>query len=160
MSNTALPIDSATNDAPRSDEAASTHLGGTRERVASHVRGLADRVETATDWREHLRDRPHLALGMAFAGGVMVGAALRYASPSHGRDEDAPGPAFADDHGSIRSQAHDLWRTVQAALAGVASARVKDYISASVPGFDEHYRRAEERFAAVRSNAVPRGMAG
>jgi hypothetical protein len=38
-----------------------------------------------------------------------------------------------------------LWDNVTAALVGVASARVKDYIAELVPGFDEQYTRAEQR---------------
>jgi hypothetical protein len=36
-----------------------------------------------------------------------------------------------------------------ATLVGVASARMKEYIGELVPGFDEHYRRVEQRAAAV-----------
>ena len=38
-----------------------------------------------------------------------------------------------------------LWDNVTAALVGVASARVKDYIAELVPGFDEQFIRAEHR---------------
>ena len=34
----------------------------------------------------------------------------------------------------------------------MASARIKEYIGELVPGFDEHYRRAEQRAAADRSD--------
>ena len=49
----------------------------------------------------------------------------------------------------MQAQARELWNNIQAALVGVASARIKEYIGELVPGFDEHYRRAEQRAAAV-----------
>ena len=41
----------------------------TRERLGSNLRELEDKVDAATDWREHFRERPHLFLGAAFIGG-------------------------------------------------------------------------------------------
>ena len=52
-------------------------------------------------------------------------------------------------HDSVRTQARDLWNNVQSALVGVAAAQIKDYISDLLPGFDDHYRRAEQRTAAA-----------
>ena len=50
-------------------------------------------------------------------------------------------------HGSAQAQARELLNNVQGALISVATAKVKDYIGEMVPGFDEHYRRAEQRAA-------------
>ena len=49
----------------------------------------------------------------------------------------------------MQAQARELWNNIQAALVGVATAQIKDYIGDLVPGFDDHYRRAEQRAAAV-----------
>ena len=49
----------------------------------------------------------------------------------------------------MQAQARELWNNVQGALVGVATAQIKDYIGEMVPGFDDHYRRAEQRAAAV-----------
>ena len=48
----------------------------TRERLGSNLRELEDKVDAATDWREHFRERPHLFLGAAFVGGVMLGSCI------------------------------------------------------------------------------------
>ena len=42
------------------------HIDRTRERLGSNLRELEDKVDAATDWREHFRERPHLFLGAAF----------------------------------------------------------------------------------------------
>ena len=87
-------------------------------------------------------------LGAALIGGMVLASALR--SKSGGRPLSGAGvnPAVGG-HGSVQPQARELWNNVQAALVGVATAQIKDYIGALVPGFDDHYRRAEQRAAAV-----------
>ena len=116
----------------------------TRDRLGSNLRELEDRVDSATDWREHFRERPHLFLGSAFVGGVMLAGAFRRASPRRERG-DIGAPRALPVHGSAQAQAMELWNHVQGALVGVAGARIKEFIEQLVPDFDEHYRRAEQR---------------
>jgi hypothetical protein len=124
------------------------HIDRTRDRLGSNLRELEHRVDAATDWREHFRERPHLFLAAAFAGGVMLGNALRHTSSTHERAfVDVRRPSSAN--GSVQTQAWALWHNVQGALVGVASAGITKYIASLVPGFDEHYRRAEQRAAAA-----------
>ena len=133
------------------DETASeieAHIDRTRARLGSNLRELEDRVDAATDWHEHFRERPHLFLGAAFVGGVMLGGALRRMSPTWERG-DVDVRRAVGVNGSVQAQAWELWNNVQGALVGMASTRIKEYIGALVPGFDEHYHRAEQRAAAV-----------
>ena len=123
------------------------HIDRTRERLGSNLRELEDRVDAATDWREHFRDRPHLFLGAAFLGGILI-ANLTPRSAGRPRPVD-PAKSVVRGTGAVRAQASELWDNIQAALVGVASARIKEYIGELVPSFDEHYRRAEQRPAAV-----------
>jgi hypothetical protein len=88
-------------------------------------------------------------IGAAFIGGMMMAGALRSKSANRslvaaGANEDV------SRNGSVHAQARDLWNNVQMALVGVASEQINGYISELVPGFDNHYRRAEERLAAAR----------
>jgi hypothetical protein len=120
------------------------HIERTRERLGSHLVELEQKVEAATDWREHFRTKPHVFLGAAFVSGVTLAFML------HGRyprtvSEDGESRRFADDPGAARVQVLELWNNLKCALIGVASTRVKDYLSELMPGFDEHYRRAEQR---------------
>ena len=119
-----------------------------RERLGSNLRELEDKVDAATDWREHFRERPHLFLGAAFIGGVVLASALRPKSAGRPLSAVAVNPAVGGN-GSVPTHARELWNNIQAALVGVASARIKEHIGESVPGFDEHYRRVEQRAAAV-----------
>ena len=121
------------------------HIDRTRERLGSNLRELEDKVDAATDWREHFRERPHLFLGAAFVGGIAIASVLR---PGNGRSLSAvaQNPPLGGG-GSVQAQTWELWNNIQGALVGVASARIKEYIGEFVPGFDEHYRRAEQRGA-------------
>ena len=120
----------------------------TRERLGSNLRELEDKVDAATDWREHFRERPYLFLGAAFIGGVALASAVQPKSAGRAPSAAALNPRV-NGNGSVQAQALDLWDNVQAALVGLASAKIKEYIGELVPGFDEQYRRAEQRSAAI-----------
>lgn len=124
-----------------------SQIDATRRRLGSNLKELEQKVDTATDWREYYRARPFVALSIACAGGLAVSAALRrrsFRSPSRAASLERHSPGRVDPHGQI----HELWDNLQAALLGVAAARVKDYVGRAVPGFEEHYRRAQERRTA------------
>ena len=124
------------------------HIDRTRERLGSNLRELEDRVDAATDWREHFRERPQLLLGAAFASGLVLATVLRTKPSTRGNADVRVRSAVDGGTGAVREQALELWHNVQGALIGVASARVKEYLGELVPGFDEHYRRAEQRASA------------
>lgn len=132
------------DETPREIEA---HIDRTRERLGSHLMELEHKVEAATDWREHFRARPHFFLGAAFVGGATLAVAL-HARSQRPVSEDAGIRHFVDDPSSARAQVLELWNNLKGALIGVASTRVMDYLGELLPGFDEHYRRAEERTLA------------
>lgn len=121
-----------------------THIERTRERLGSHLAELEQKVDAATDWREHFRTRPQVFLGAAFVGGAALAFVLHARHPRTVSD-DAEIRRFADDPSSARAQVVELWNNLKGALIGVASTRVKDFLAEFMPGFDEHYRRAEQR---------------
>lgn len=129
------------DETPREIEA---HIDRTRERLGSHLMELEHKVEAATDWREHFRARPRVFLGAAFVGGATLAVAL-HARSQRPVSDDAGIRHFADDPSSARAQVLELWNNLKGALIGVASTRVRDYLGELLPGFDEHYRRAEQR---------------
>jgi hypothetical protein len=133
-----------------------THIDHTRERLGSNLKELENKVDAATDWRQHFQERPHLFLGAAFVGGAILASALR-ASSSRRSPDHAGITSFADGETSTHGQALELWNNVKGALIGVASARIKDYIGELVPGFDEHYRRVDQRATASDPATVELG---
>jgi Protein of unknown function (DUF3618) len=120
------------------------HIDRTRERLGSHLKELGDKVDAATDWREHFRARPHVFLGAAFAGGAALAIALHARSPRSYSDDAGISP-FTVDSGSAQAQVLELWHNIKGALIGVASARVMGFLGELVPDFHEHYQRSEQR---------------
>ena len=135
-----------------------TQIDRTRERLGSNLRELEDKVDAATDWREHFRERPHLFLGAAFIGGVALASALRSKAAGRAPSAAAFNPRV-NGNASIQAQALELWDNVQAALVGVASTKIKEYIGELLPGFEEQYRRAEQRSAAIDPTTTSMGRA-
>ena len=119
------------------------HIDRTRERLGSNLKELEDKVEAATDWREHFRERPHVFLGAAFIGGTVLASAIKSRSARRSLSGGVVNPAVGDS-GPVHTQVRDFWSNVQRALVGVATAAISGYIGDRVPGFDEHYRRAEQ----------------
>ena len=111
------------------------------------LRQLEEHHDGAPDWRERVRERPELWLGVAFVGGMLVAGALKTTSGKRVWSAMGVNPA-AGGRGSVQTQAREFWHNMQGALVGVASARIQEFIDGVVPGFNEHYRRAEQRAAA------------
>lgn len=127
------------------DEAAheiETHIDRTRARLSSNLKELEDKVEAAMDWREHVRRRPYVFLGAAVVGGALFATVVR-PKPITRSGAEREGRSTRNRDGAIPAQAYQLWHNVQAALIGVAGARLRAYLDELVPGFEEHYRRAE-----------------
>ena len=90
------------------------HIDRTRDRLGSNLRELEDKVDAATDWREHFRERPHLFLGAAFIGGVHAVASRAPAQVrrrAHRRMSHVR--RAAGGNGSVQAQALELWNNVQ-----------------------------------------------
>ena len=123
------------------------HIDRTRERLGSNLKELEQKVDAATDWREQFRARPYVLLGVACLGGALLATAVRPKSPRRGSDRSHEGRlgSISRSAANAGAQALEQWDTIQGALIGVATARVKEYIGELVPGFDEHVRRAEQR---------------
>jgi hypothetical protein len=109
-----------------------------RERLGSNLDELERRVDAATDWRTHFRAQPFVFLTAAVIGGAAAGAVLRNTRPG------------AKENRLTGSQVLNIWNNVKAAAIGLASSRLKEYVDQLLPGFDEHYQRAE-RFGSFRS---------
>jgi hypothetical protein len=108
------------------------HIEDTRRDLGSHLQELEKKVKTAADWRGHFRNKPLPMLGAAFGGGVLLAFALN--GRTHRRGV------------SVSAQPHrhsELFDRVKDALVAVAATRFTDYISDTVPGFRDHFRRTD-----------------
>ena len=78
----------------------------------------------------------------------MLASALKPKAAGRPLSAVAVNPAVGGN-GSVQAHARELLNNIQATLVGVARARIEEYIGELVPGFDEQYRRVEQRAAAV-----------
>lgn len=121
---------------------------GRQKPVARRTRSTQSREATpphaTLGWQADYRDRPVLYLTAAFASGIALATLWRSQRHEVGAERTSR-LAFAP---AVNSQAGELWNDIQEAMAGVASAWVKDYISERVPGFAEQYQRSVDRRVA------------
>jgi hypothetical protein len=125
------------------------HIDRAREQLGSNLHELERRVDAATDWREQFRRRPYAFLGAAAAGGFVLAAMVRNAGSRSqydtGRMESEPMTrAFSSSDHML-----DVWNVVKVALVGLAATRLREYVDSMIPGFNEHYERAEHRTAGA-----------
>jgi len=118
-----------------------SQIDHTRERLGSNLRELEQKVDAATDWRQHYRARPYVMLGAACLGGALLAATLRDRTAGPRAPLAALPRRGFDPGGSVL----DLWDTVATALVAVASTAVKDQIAEWIPGFDRHFDQAAQR---------------
>ncbi|MEO6965197.1 MAG: hypothetical protein ABI076_04770 [Acidobacteriaceae bacterium] len=137
-----------------------SHIDGKRVDLRSNLQELEDKVRCTADWRCHFERRPFIFLGLALGGGMLVANMAgshrkrrgrhEYVSPnyhrttttgsdSYIREGDSESPVHINDKGSR------AWGLLQNALIGLAATHVKDYVEKIIPGFSEHYRKAETK---------------
>jgi hypothetical protein len=133
-----------------------TDIDRSRERLGSNLRELERRVDAAIDWREHFCARPFVFVGAAFVGGALLGVVGKQDSRPRVRGAVGEARARSLAPGSIdaQRQAAELWNSVQGALLGVASTRIKTYLGDLIPGFEEQLREVDRQ----ARNATSRGI--
>jgi hypothetical protein len=122
----------------------------TRDRLASNLDEFERRFDAATDWREYFRAKPFIFLGAAVAGGAVAALVFgkarpnrAYRSPNPLLNEAMSGSGVGARLNSPAGQAGKVWNNLKWAGVSMAAARLKEYIDSWLPGFDEHYQRAE-----------------
>jgi hypothetical protein len=126
------------------------HIDRTRDRLASNLDEFERRFDAATDWREYFRAKPLVFLSAAVAGGALAALGFQnargnhaYRSPKSPPSEAVSGSAFATRLNSPAAHADKVWNNLKCAAVSLAATRLKQYIDSFLPGFDEHYQRAE-----------------
>jgi hypothetical protein len=119
-----------------------SEIDRTRAELGSNLRELESRVDAAVDWREHVRARPMVAVGVALAGGMILGQLAR---PGRARSiaRALESTTTSKPHSSIdaRGQAYGVWEDIANAMIGVAATSLTGYIGSLVPGFTDELKR-------------------
>jgi len=129
------------------------HIEDTRADLGDNLRELEQKVRLATDWKQHFRNNPMTMVGVAFGGGVMLAAVMGGRKHRRGR-EYARAVTGAEANGMTTAASHKAFETldiIKDALAGVAAAKVKDFVGDIVPGFHDEMKRCEEKAKAAFS---------
>jgi hypothetical protein len=137
------------------------HIEARRGRLERDLHEIEQRFTKATDWRDWFDRYPIQMLGAAAAGGFLLSLLIR--SP-----EASPISAEADEtaHAGRMSQSRwsrsTSWRmdrlgstldNTVAALLGVASRKVRDFVADVVPDFREEYREIETQRTSLENGS-------
>ena len=94
-----------------------------RDRLGENLQELETRFRDVTDWRVQYSRHPWTMLGIAFGGGLLLGAWLG-GSSSDGAGEESH---------SSKPAHRQLAEAIRGALITLAVNKLKDYVSAQLP---------------------------
>lgn len=126
------------------------HIENTREALGTNLHELERRVDAATDWTQHFRNRPWIILGAAFAGGVLV-ASVSTEKLGRGFARSNVASAVPARSSSQKEHLFETWEHIKSGLMGVVTARVTNYIAELIPGFREEYGNAARKDRPFRA---------
>lgn len=119
-------------------------MANIRRRRTFRLQGLHDQTERLTDWREHVKSAPLLAVGLgAIAGFAIVKAILPKPAP--------PAPPAAAVPRERRSKSNQLLQKAIAVAAPIAYTAIRNYTLGQLSGIlgDRH----REHFASTDKSA-------
>jgi hypothetical protein len=116
-----------------------------QENLKNNFEEIESRVKDALDWRIWYKNNTALALGGAVAGGLLLAILLPKSSSIESEfidaDEDPMEPVRVRSDSTSRF-GKVLDNTV-AAVLGVATDKLQDFMSQAIPGFSKHYTDAQ-----------------
>ena len=129
------------------------HIEAEEESLKDNFEEIQDRVKDALNWRIWYRNNTALALGGIAAGGLVLSLLIPKSSSieskfvNAGESDDAEtGPSRRE---SLRSEIPSRMRQVldntANAVLGVATDKLRDFMSSAIPGFREHYSSAQRK---------------
>jgi hypothetical protein len=141
------------------------HIDTQREKLEHDLQEIERRVTKAVDWREWFDRNPLGMIGAAAAGGFALSLLLHRSSegphrgrlsevdssPSLNEARQSRSPRKASSH--MNRMADTLDNTV-AALVGVASRKVLDFVADVIPNFRDEYRDVETKRAALQADRI------
>ncbi len=133
-------------------------------KIEEQVTQSAEAVKESLDWRHQVENRPMLAVGAAFLGGMLLGGMTGGGSDDRPRtysyieSEKQGGSMSANPQGGIGSALRNAARTsgadeafssAAAAVLTTATQRFKDTIEETYPGFLERYENSKSANGGV-----------
>jgi hypothetical protein len=132
------------------------HIDTQRGKLEDDLHEIERRVTKAVDWREWFERNPLGMLGAAAAGGFALSLLIRrsseasHSSLSGDSRQSLTAPRQSRSSSKTSSQMDRMADTLDntvAALLGVASSKVRDFVADVIPNFREEYREVEAKRA-------------
>jgi hypothetical protein len=127
-------------------------LGENLEEIESRFQDAKERIKDAADPRAWFEQKPALCLGVAAASGLIIGLLVTSRSSSElvdFADYAEPQPRQDKRYGVSESRHFKTIKntldTTIAALVGLGARKFQDFVSDSLPGFQEQYTAASQR---------------
>ena len=129
------------------------HIEAEEESLKDNFEEIQDRVKDALNWRVWYRNNTALALGGIAAGGLVLSLLIPKSTSIESKfvnageiDDAETGPSRRE---SLRSEIPSRMRQVldntANAVLGVATDKLRDFMSSAIPGFREHYSSAQRK---------------
>jgi len=129
------------------------HIETEREQLGENLEEIESRIKDAADPRAWYERNPGLILGAAAAGGVVLGLLIT----SRSSDDEADPVGFSErralaavppapENKHLKTIKNTLDTTI-AALVGLGARKFQEFVSDTLPGFQEQYNAASQRQA-------------
>lgn len=118
------------------------HIEETRADLGTNLHELEQKVKNVTDWKYQFQAHPMAFMGAALGGGILL-AALAGGSKRHRGRRQVDTESYVSPQ--VKNEVMETWDNIKGALIGVAATRVKELVGEIVPGFHEHYLKAEDK---------------
>lgn len=140
------------------------HIDAKRGNLERDLHEIEHRVRRAVDWRDWFDKKPVTVLGAAAAGGFVLSLLMRRtaASPKTRLYESESGisPAPSRQSNLPSKTSFQMGRMAEtfdntvAAMLGVASHKIRDFIAEVIPNFREEYREVEAKRTGTGGGTV------
>jgi hypothetical protein len=129
------------------------HIEAEEESLKENFEEIQDRVKDALNWRIWYRNNTALALGGIAAGGLLLSLLIPKSSSIESKfvdtseiDDSETGPSRREYMRSeIPSRMRQVLDNTANAVLGVATDKLRDFMSNAIPGFREHYSSAQRK---------------
>jgi hypothetical protein len=129
------------------------HIEAEEESLKDNFEEIQDRVKDALNWRIWYRNNTALALGGIAAGGLLLSLLIPKSSSIESKfvdtseiDDAELGPSRRESMRSeIPSRMRQVLDNTANAVLGVATDKLRDFMSNAIPGFREHYSSAQRK---------------
>jgi ElaB/YqjD/DUF883 family membrane-anchored ribosome-binding protein len=156
-------IEQHRSDAAQKIDDLEMRVQDTATQARDQAKGMVeDTIQTAKesfDFRKQVEERPLVALGVAFVGGLMLGAVTggggggQQASSAYGGSQQGQGASSTLRQAAQRSGLEDTISNAAAALLGSVTEQFKSTLDQNFPGFSSKMDTAQNTQGGVADKA-------